>query len=312
MDKAGFGAPFPAPLYVLLVLAICLCVFLFWIGTVCVRLWFYQGALGPAPQKFLIIPHHRKQKSSQRSATQSNNRITVLPEVAHLAGPHSTPFSDSDEYEIPESKPYFTTIPAVTIEDRDNNFDDSFANDFENPARARAYVTEQLRISLLPALTQDDCGDGSEFDYIPYATNPVESHPSQGLGGTMTYLQLGLRKMNSMGQWLTIDNSYVELHEARTALLDRKRPECVQVRLEGEEACEELMDQIVEHLCVRYPDHFNTKIKNGRRSIRNELSSEDISLARPFPYHPIEICARLAIEDFSIFVRNEFTRQWYL
>jgi hypothetical protein len=236
--------------------------------------------------------------------------MTVFPEVAHLAGPHSNPFSD--EYEIPESKPYFTTIPAVTIEDADNNFDDRLPNDFENPTRARAYVTEQLHISRLPALTQDDCGDGSEFDYIPYAINPVESQPSRGLGGTMTYLQLGLRKVNSMGQWLTVDNSYIELHEARTALLDRKQPECVQVRFDGEDACEELMDQIVQHLCVKYPDHFNTKIKNGRRFIRNELSSEDISLARPFPYRPIEICARLAVEDFSIFVRNDFTRQWYL
>jgi hypothetical protein len=310
MEKAGPKPPFPAPLYVLLVLAVCLCVFFFWIGTVCLRLWFYQGALGPVAQKFLIIPHHRKQKSSQRPTTQSNNRMTIFPEVAHLAGPHSNPFSD--EYEIPESKPYFTTIPAITIEDTDNYFDDSFVNEFEDPARARAYVTEQLRISRLPALTQDDCGDGSEFDYIPYATNPVDLQSARRLGGTMTYLQLGLRKVNSMGQWLTVDNSYIEHHEARTSILDRKQTECIQVRLDGEEACEELMDQVVQHLCVKYSDHFNTKMKNRRLSIRNELSSEDISLTRPFSYQPIEICARLAVEDLNIFVRNDFTRQWYL
>jgi hypothetical protein len=309
-DKTDLKAHAPAPIYILLVLAICLCLFFFWIGTVCVRLWFYQGALGPAPQKFLIIPHHRKSKSSQRPTTQSNNRVTVFPEVAHLGGARSNPFSD--EYENPGSKPYFTTIPAIKVENTDQNFDDSFANDFEDPARARAYVTEQLRISRMPAPIQDDCGDGSEFDYIPYATVPVEAQPSRGLGGTMTYLQLGLRKVNSIGQWLTVDNSYIELHEARTSLLDRKQTECIQVRSDGEEACEELMDHVVQHLCVKYPDHFNTKMKNRRRFIRNELSSEEISLARPFAYQPIEICARLAVEDFSIFVQNDFTRQWYL
>jgi hypothetical protein len=275
-----------------------------------VRLLFYKGALGPAPERFIIIPLHRKQKSGQRRATQSNNRITLFPDIAHVSHPHSNPFSD--EHETPQSKPYFTTIPTINIQVTDKDCDDSFANDFENPAGVRRCVAEERCISRLPAFDQDDCGDGSEFPDVPFATNPIEALPSRGLGSTMTYLQLGLHKVPNTGKWLTIDNSYIELHEARTSLLERKRAECVQVQCEGEVACGELMDQVVQHLCVNYPDHFTTKSKNTRRHIRNEIASEDISLARPFEYQPLEICARLAIEDFNIFTKDEFTLQWYL
>jgi hypothetical protein len=310
MEKTQFKAPNPAPMYILLVFVICFCAFFFWVGTVCVRLWFYKGALGPAPEKFVIIPLHRKQKSSQRPTTHSNHRVTIFPEAAPLADSHSNPFSD--EYEIPEAKPYFTTISTINIQDPDQDYDDDFSYDFEDPAQARRFVAEERRISRLPAFDQDDCGNGSEFPDLPYAINPVEAVPSHGLGGTMTYLQLGLRKVPSMGKWLTVDNSYIELHEARTSLLDKKQIECLQVQRDGEDACEELMDQVVQHMCVKYPDHFSTKLKNKRRHIRNEIAREKISLARPFTYHPLEICARLAIEDFNVFVKDDFTLQWYL
>jgi hypothetical protein len=310
MDKPQLKPPNPAPMYVLLVFAVCLCAVFFWVGTVIVRLWFYKGALGPAPEKFLIIPLHRKQKNSQRRATQNNNRVTVFPKVAHVSPSHSNPFSD--EHEIPVSKPFFTTIPMISTQDTSEDYDDSFAKDFENSTRVCKFIAEDRCISRLPAFEQDDCGDGSEFPDVPYATNPIEAVPSRGLGGTMTCLQLGLRKVTSMGKWLTVDNSYIDLHEARTSLLYRKRTECVQVQRDGEAACEELMDQVVQHLCIKYSDHFITKPKNARRHIRNEVASEEISLARPFEYQPLEICARLAIEDFNIFVKDEFTLQWYL
>jgi hypothetical protein len=50
------------PMYVLFILAICICGFLFWSGTLCVRLWFYRGALGPEPEKFIVMPLHLKRR----------------------------------------------------------------------------------------------------------------------------------------------------------------------------------------------------------------------------------------------------------
>lgn len=49
-DKADYKAPNPAPMYILLTFSICLCAYFFFIGTVCARLWFYKGALGPIPE----------------------------------------------------------------------------------------------------------------------------------------------------------------------------------------------------------------------------------------------------------------------
>jgi hypothetical protein len=125
-------------------------------------------------------------------------------------------------------------------------------------------------------------------------------------------LQLGLQKVNNMSKWLTIDNTYIEFHEARDLLLDRKPLDCVHVRRDGEAACEELLDVVVQHFCRNFPDHFSTKTKHRRRHVRNELASREYALARPFEFHPLEICARLASEDFGIWVKDEFTLQWYL
>lgn len=313
-DTAGHGAPFPTPLYVLLFMAIGFCIFFFWIGTVCVRLWFYKGALGPVPEKFIIIPHHRKKKeqsqAQQHLAADNKKHQTAWPIVAHLADTPTNPFSDDNA--MPESTREWTKIPKINIEDTEKEYDDAFTEEYEDPARVRKYLAEQRRISRLPAFEQDDCGDGSEFLYIPYATKPIEVLPSGGRAAALTYCQFHLQKFNSTGTWLTIDNSYIEHHEARMSLLKRRQADCVQVRHDGEAACEELMDMVVQHLCKVRSDHFSIKTKNRRKHVRNELASEDYALVRPYDCHPLDLCARLAVEDFSIFVKDEFTLQWYL
>jgi hypothetical protein len=304
-------APIPTPLYILLAISIGLCAFCFWIGTVCVRLWYYKGALGPLPQRFVIIPHHRKKKLQQQQlAAHNNNRNTVFP-FDHIPETPSNPFSD--EFATPESLPYFTTIPAIKVEDtNDDDFDDAFADDFEDPAQVRKYIAEERRISRLPAFDQDDCGDGSEFTDVPYASKPIEKSRPSLLSETKTYLELRLGKVTDLTKWLTIDNSYIEQHETRTLLLDRHHAQCIQIQTDGEAACEELLEEVVLHLCTHHPDIFTTIIKHRRKHIRNELIGEEYCIARPFEYHPLELCARLAAEDFCVFVRNEFTMRWYL
>jgi hypothetical protein len=297
----------PAPLYILLILAICLCGFFFWIGTFCVRLWFYKGALGPEPERFLILPLYwkKKQLQPQLQHTGQNSKRFL-----HAADTPSNP--SSENFAIPEPKIYFTTIPKISIQGTEKDYDDTFVHDFEDPAQVRRYIDEERRISRLPPFDQDDCGDGSEFPNVPYANKPVEAQCSHSLSETKSYLQLGLHKVNNMGKWLTIDNSYIKHHEARISLLETKQAECVQVKRDGEVACEELMNQMVQHLCIKYPDHFTMKTKGRRKYVRNELASEEHSIVRPFEYHPLEICARLAAEDFNIFVKNSFSLQWYL
>jgi hypothetical protein len=314
-ENTGHEAPFPTPLYVLLVMAIGFCIFFFWVGAVCVRLWFYQGALGPLPEKFIIIPHHRKKKEHEQpprdlAADKKKNRQTAWPEPAQLADACTNPFSD--ENALPESSPEWTTIPKVNIEDTDDGYHDAFTEEYDDPALVRRYLAEQRRISRLPAFEQDDCGDGSEFANIPYATKPVEKLSPHSRGVSKTYQDLKLQKLSSTSSWLTVDNSYIEHHEARISLIERRQAECVQVRRDGETACEELMDTVVQHLCKMRSDHFSIKNKHRRKHVRNELASKDYALVRPFDCHPLGLCARLAVEDFNIFVKDDFTLQWYL
>jgi hypothetical protein len=284
------------------------------IGVVIVRLWFYRGALGPEAEKFMIVPLHRNKKKAQQqqrvASVAHSKRHTLFPHIEehHTAVTDADPFSDA--HAIDQSLPHFTNIPAITIEGADDE-EENF-NDFEDPAQARRYIAEQRRISRLPAFDQDDCGDGTEFPDVPYALNPVEEPRWGGLSETKTYLQLGLRKASSMAEWLTMDKSYNELHAARNSLLVRKQMECVQTEADARAACEELLEQVVKHLCVKYPDYFSQNTKNLRKYIRNEQTGKEYAVVKPFERHPLELSARLAIDDFCIFIKDDFTRKWYL
>jgi hypothetical protein len=61
------------------------------------------------------------------------------------------------------------------------------------------------------------------------------------------------------------------------------------------------MQQVAAFLVETYPNQFKYQTKHRRRHIRNELTMQDFSLDRPFYYHPLEVCARLAMEDFQVF-----------
>ena len=331
MAKVPHNDPDSRPMYVLVVLAIALCAFFFWIGTVCVRLWFYKGALGPEPEKFVILRKdlkdryhksmlasdcdHIEQSHSNHPTTINNKRITVFPHVAPLE-PTSPDTAQSTALDARR----FSTLPTINIQEV-NDLDE-----FEDP-QLRDFVAEEVRISRLPAFVQDDCGDGSEFPDIPIALSPIEEqhHTNNNNNNlpasspltpdwqqrTDTYLRLGLHKIDRSA-WLTVDNTYIEHQSARDSLLSKKRSECIHITPDSEAACEELMHEVVEFLVDKYPHHFSIRTKHGRRRVRNELTQEEYALVRPFDRPPLEVCARLAVEDFQVLVKGEFTMQWYL
>jgi hypothetical protein len=41
--------------------------------------------------------------------------------------------------------------------------------------------------------------------------------------------------------------------------------------------------------------------------VHNKLTDERWALQRPYPRHPLEICARLCMEDFNIMVKSPFS-----
>lgn len=308
----------PTPAHILIAISIGLCTYFFWVGTVCVRLWFYRGALGPEPEKFIIVPQHRKKRRQQAEAealrVKLNKRGTVFPHVAHIGSTNPDPFAD-ETFPVIED---FAAVPVINIEGTESDDENDPFEEFEEPEQVRKYIAEQRRISRLPAFVQDDCGSGVDFPDVPFAFSPVEdehsrseSHAALRLRQTKTYIQLGLRTIRP-NEWLLVDNSYLELHEARILLLDEKPEECIQVRHEGEHACQELMDVVTHELAIRYPERFTVKHGYGTKKICNEYTGKQYSLLRPLDCPPLVVCARLAVEDFNIFVKDEFTLQWYL
>ncbi|KAF1844315.1 uncharacterized protein K460DRAFT_379282 [Cucurbitaria berberidis CBS 394.84] len=264
MAKRPYDDTDPRPMYMLLVLAIALCAYSFWIGTVCVRLYFYKGALGPEPEKFIILTKELKERYRKsmlagncddvqqdldyHSTTVKDRRITVFPHVA-------PPGPDSPETMLNTALDprRFSTLPTINLQDVADS------DDFDDP-KLRSFVAEEVRISRLPAFVQDDCGDGSEFPDIPIALEPIEEHAGtpdiSPLRKTEEYLRLGLKRVDR-SEWLAVDNTYIEFHDARHSLLKMKETECIQVKQEGETACAELMHEIVEFVTEKYPHHFN-------------------------------------------------------
>lgn len=293
MTKHPYDDPNLVPMYFLLLFAVLLCAYFGWLGSIAIRLSFYKGALAPEPERFVILPAYLRDRSPQRG---HHRRVTAFP----LPAPPKSPARDLVR---------LSRAPRVNITDVN-------ANELPDP-EIRAFFAEQQRISRLPAFVQDDCGDGSEFPDVPFATTPVEVKQStlipQGVcrRPSTNYKSLGLEKLNQ-SEWLMVDNTYKDFHLARDFLLSKKNIECIQIKRDGEAACEELLQEIVKFLVTRYPKSFSIKTANRRRYVRNEITQEEWSLVRPFDCHPLEVCARLATEDFNILLKGEFTQQYYL
>jgi hypothetical protein len=323
-----YKTPDPTPIIICLLIVISFCAYLFFIGFNVVRLWYYRGALGPTPEKYLIVPLHRKKKAQGHTratstgvdlhdegatatlhATAAGNRKTVFPAAIAEPSPTNT---FSDEHATPSSQPYWTTIPAINIEEVDESGLHGF-REHEDPELLRRYVAEERRISRLPAFEQDDCGDGTEFLSVPYATQAVEAERSRGtMAGTRNItLDFRLTEEHRTGKWLTTHTLDPKMQVARDKLLDKEHEECVQVRPDGEIPCEELLDIVVHQLCS-VTALFNKITTNGRKYVRSRINFKEYAVTRPFEYHPIELCARLAGEDFNIFIKDEFTQKWYL
>lgn len=312
MEGHPYDDPDPVPIYILFMFAILFCVYLAWLGSVAVRLYFYKGALAPEPERFVILPAYLRDRSPQQG---HQRRVTAFPIPA-------PPKSSARELAR------LSRTARVNVADVDA--------DQLSDSEIRAFLAEQQRISQLPAFVQassqfantfawlrvltsaeDDCGDGSNFPDIPFAITPVESKqqtlalPSLNRRPSAKYKSVGLRKVGQK-EWLTVSNTYKDMHTARDYLLTKKNAECIQIKRDGEDACEELLQEIVKSLVSKYPESFSIKTVNRRKHVRNEMTKEEWSLVRPFDCHPLEVCARLAMEDFNILLKGEFTQQYYL
>lgn len=198
----------------------------------------------------------------------------------------------------------------LSLEPNDATSGHDNARPLRVPSWKRKRDAEEERISRLPIFEQDDCGDGSNFPDVPTANvditkMEVERYPPFR-DDPPNYMQMGLKKLD-MSMWLTIDKNYRQYHEARAYVLDNHKKEVLQVMRDGEEACVELLEEVTNFLVNKYPHFFEFVLREGRRWIRNKIMDEQYPIQSPYVVHPLEVCARVAMEDFNVLRKSEFT-----
>jgi hypothetical protein len=272
----------PVAPYVLLGLAAIICAWWFWVGLMFARLWHYKGKLNGPWEKFDIQPEYIRERLERK---KREHELAGIP----------LPILDVHHWQ--------SNIRAYTNEELE-----------QLPAEERKRALEEQRISRLPEFVADDCGDESLFPDVPNAM-PVAEYNALKFGkstraeGEKSYREMGLLKLGRK-EWLAHaveKKEYLEHYEARKTLLGRKYDECIQVTPDGEDACVELLEEVVAFLTKEKSQWFKLEQTYGDRKIHNLLTGEKWGLQRPYPRHPLEICARLCREDFNIVQQSPFT-----
>jgi hypothetical protein len=320
---------YSTPEIVLIVFSVGIGLYVVFIGYVLARLWYYSGDLGPQPKRYIILPQYLKEllikeaeeAAARKRAEGDDNKSEVYDgsTVITTTLPTSTTETFSSTLNTPAAlrasrwrgTMYFD--PNIDLDDLPGRPDE----------RVKAQLREQRRISRIPHFIQDDCGDGRHFPDVP-AINPNDPNDPVLLEQLREereartpgfrkdpgkYMTMGLKKLE-WSQWLVVDDTYLQFHAARTRLLARKKVEAIQVvaEREAEEACAELLREVVAFLTTMYPEHFQlVKSGLGVKVVRNGFTGEEFRVQQPWEMHPLEMCARLALEDFNLLMKSEFT-----
>lgn len=119
-------------------------------------------------------------------------------------------------------------------------------------------------------------------------------------------MTMGLRR-SDLGRWLEIDDQYLIKHNIRSAILDNHKCQVLQCRPGSEAACVEVLDLVVDFLTLTYPAQFRDQSSStGRDLIEVVATGEVFKVRAPFDgLDPLEIAARLAMEDFNILIKGK-------
>jgi hypothetical protein len=153
-------------------------------------------------------------------------------------------------------------------------------------------IASASRQSFLKALQLD------ATKAAPYPGDPIK-------GRQKFCLTMGLRKLDAEN-WLTVDKNYLIEHQIRDNLLRNERENVYQRLPESRAACEELVEVVADFLCERYPTLFEKKSYFFSSQVHNKKTGEKYNFGgRHCSMEPLEIAVRLAMEDFSVLMRND-------
>ncbi|TVY33277.1 hypothetical protein LSUB1_G005867 [Lachnellula subtilissima] len=161
-------------------------------------------------------------------------------------------------------------------------------------------------VSRLPHLPTDPVTSSSpagktrkEEKHLQYALPPLQPK-------TPSRISMGLKRLEK-SNWLTVDAHYTSEHQVRNYLLRTSHPNVIQCLPGSEAACHEVLSIAVNFLITRFPDHFTME----GETITNHIANESFLVGLDCP-NPLEVAARLAMEDFNILMKNSETGEYHL
>lgn len=139
-------------------------------------------------------------------------------------------------------------------------------------------------------------------------------YPAQPIKGRERYrVMMDIRRLDDRN-WLTLDKRYPEEHKVRTKLLDEEKDQVLQCLPETDEACAEALEEVVGFLCWRYPGMYERKCCGETSTVHNKMTGEAFTYGgrddrggtgtSGEQLGPLEIAARLAMEDLSVLMTN--------
>ena len=120
-------------------------------------------------------------------------------------------------------------------------------------------------------------------------------------------MAMGIRKIDEE-DWLRVDENFGHEHKIRSEILNKQKDKVLQCLPGSEEACFEAMNLVVNYLTEKFPDYFQQlNSSSGWDRVHVVETGETLCIMPPFDnLQPLEVAARLAMEDLSI-----LSQEWY-
>lgn len=132
--------------------------------------------------------------------------------------------------------------------------------------------------------------------------------------GTKKYnMAMGIRKLDPE-DWLRVDENFSLEHNIRSELLTKKKDKVLQCLPESEDACVEALEVVVKCLTEKFPDTFQTSNTLSEcNQVRVAETGETLDIKPPFNnLQPLEVAARLAMEDLSLLRKSGHGEEHHL
>ncbi|KUJ20449.1 uncharacterized protein LY89DRAFT_771352 [Mollisia scopiformis] len=140
-------------------------------------------------------------------------------------------------------------------------------------------------------------------DIAPYQFPPLRPKSSSRMA-------MGLKRLDA-SNWLTLDSSYLPEHSLRLSLLESRHADVIQCLPGSQASCHEVLDLVTSFLASRFPQHYSLRTTASEPCIESHLTGEVYPIGEKCE-NPLEVAARLAMEDFNVLIKNQETREYHL